>query len=173
MLNTLLAYKRWANDELLTLGLTSAHALPADDCRLFIRILNHTYVVDQIFMAHMKGMPHGFSSTNTEATPELGELRTWVAASDEALCDYVAALPAAALEEAIHFRFTDGDAGCMTRHEMVQHLMAHGAYHRGAAGRILAVHGVQPPPDSLTAFLHRTQPQRRGGEDSPRRSAAD
>ena len=162
MLDTLLAYKRWANDELLSLGLASAQALPADEQRLFVRILNHTYVVDQIFIAHMRGVPHGFSATKTEAAPALAALKASVSASDDALRDYVRALSPQSLEEAVSFRFTDGSAGCMTRYETVQHLIVHGGYHRGAAGRILAVHGVQPPPDSLTFFLHRSQPQRRG-----------
>ena len=76
--------------------------------------------------------------------------------------DHVAVLNENQLAERIKFRFTDGDAGIMSRAEMLHHLIAHGAYHRGAAGRILFTHGIHPPRDSLTVFLHASQPERRG-----------
>ena len=53
----LFQYKRCANQELLALGAASQGALPADDYRLFVRILNHTYVVDR-----MKDWPHASTS---------------------------------------------------------------------------------------------------------------
>lgn len=155
------AYKRWANEELVQLGLASQHLLSADELRLFTRILNHTWVVDQIFAAHMQGAAHHFGSTNTEDTPTLADLQARLARSDAQLEQYVQDLQDAQLGELIRFRFTDGDTGSMTRSEMLHHLIVHGTYHRGAAGRVLAPHGVALPRDSLTTFLHRLEPERR------------
>lgn len=161
MLTTLLAYKRWANQALCDAALKQGGALPADEHRLFVRILNHTHVVDRIFAAHLQGQPHAYDATNTPDTPALADLQAAMQALDGWLLDYAQGLGAAQRQERIAFRFTDGQAGCMTREEMLHHLVAHGAYHRGAAGRMLAAHGIQPPPDSPAVFWHQTQPERR------------
>ena len=152
----------WANQELLALGAASQGALPADDYRLFVRILNHNYVVDRIFASHLQGLPQTASqATNTDATPELATLSEAVRASDDWYAQYVGGLGDAQLAEPVAFRFTDGDTGRMSRSEILNHLVVHGTYHRGAAGRILVAHAVQPPRDSLTTFLHRLEPDRR------------
>ena len=158
----LFQYKRWANEELLALGEASQSALPADDYRLFVRILNHTYVVDQIFAAHLQGRPQNtYAATNTEETPPINALRQVIRASDDWYLQYAQGLADAQLAEQVAFRFTDGDTGSMSRSEILNHIVVHGTYHRGAAGRILATHAVQPPRDSLTTFLHRLEPGRR------------
>ena len=158
----LFQYKRWANEELLALGEASQAALPADDYRLFVRILNHTYVVDQIFAAHLEGRPQTtYAATNTEETPAINALRQAIRRSDDWYLEYVQNIGAAQLAERVAFRFTDGDTGSMSRGEILNHIVVHGTYHRGAAGRILASHAVQPPRDSLTTFLHRLEPGRR------------
>jgi uncharacterized damage-inducible protein DinB len=158
----LFQYKRWANEELLALGEASQAALPSDDYRLFVRILNHTYVVDQIFAAHLEGrMQTTYAATNTEETPAIDALRQAISASDDWYLHYASGLGDAQLAERVTFRFTDGDTGSMSRSEILNHVVVHGTYHRGAAGRILATHAVQPPRDSLTTFLHRLEPGRR------------
>ncbi len=159
---SLFEFKRWSNGELLALGIASRDQLPADDFRTFSRLLNHTHLVDRIFRAHLAGDAQGApAATQTEETPALEALVPEVRACDDWLVEYVQALDSARLAERIAFRFTDGDTGTMTRAEMLQHLLLHGTYHRGAAGRILAVHGVQPPRDAITTFLHRFEPGRR------------
>ena len=65
------------------------------------------------------------------------------------------------LAEQLHFDFVDGDHGCMSRAEMLAHIVTHGGYHRGAVGRILAQLQLAPPRDIYTRFLHQDQPQRR------------
>ena len=65
------------------------------------------------------------------------------------------------LAEQIDFLFTDGDAGRMSRQEMLMHLITHGAYHRGQVGQLLKTAGMAPPRDLLTRFLHAAEPQRR------------
>ncbi|WP_257645688.1 DinB family protein [Ottowia beijingensis] len=170
MLKSLFEYKRWANDELMTLGEMAQSTLTATDLQLFIRILNHTFVVDRIFAGHLVGEPHGYAATNTDETPDLLALKTKARVSDDWYVHYVDGLAPAALAEVLSFRFTDGEAGRISRGEMLHHLIAHGAYHRGAAGRILATHGIQPPRDSLTVFC--TAPSPSGGVESHARRFA-
>jgi uncharacterized damage-inducible protein DinB len=50
---------------------------------------------------------------------------------------------------------------------MLLHVAMHGSYHRGAVGRILSQHGVAPPRDVLTGFLHQSQPERRHHRAAP------
>src|SRR5512134_1688370 len=73
-LQTLFAYKAWANEELFAqLGTIDATAHPAA-LHTAIRVLNHAHVVDCIFKAHLSGVPHGYAATNTQETPALQSL---------------------------------------------------------------------------------------------------
>ena len=66
-----------------------------------------------------------------------------------------------ALAESLHFKFTDGDPGAMTREEMLFHVLTHGAYHRGNVGQVLKGISVAPPRDLFSKFLHVSEPSRR------------
>jgi uncharacterized damage-inducible protein DinB len=48
--------------------------------------------------------------------------------------------------------------------KILLHLLTHGNIHRGIAERVLAVHGLDRPADTLTHFLHLTDPARRNGK---------
>jgi len=154
-------YKLWANREILAMTQAVDAAQHANDRHTVIRILNHTYVVDRIFAGHLTNTPHLYKATNTEETPTLGDLTESISKSDNWYLNYVAGLVPSALAETISFKFTDGDSGSMTRQEMLMHLINHGSYHRGAAGRILAQLSIAPPKDTFTAFLHQSEPHRR------------
>lgn len=166
-LQSLFAHKSWANHELFN-RLASVDpaqqpaALPAA-LTTAVRTLNHIHVVDRIFQAHLQGRAHGYTATHTEATPELGALQFEVADTDAWFEAYAAGVSPAQLAERIHFRFTDGDAGTMTREEMLMHVITHGAYHRGNVGQVLKSVGVAPPRDLFTKFLHGHEPARRQG----------
>lgn len=156
------AYKAWANAELLqALAQIDAAAFPAQRQRA-IRLLNHTYVVDRIFAAHLDSATHAFAASNTPHTPELDALHAAIADSDRWYAGYVAGLAAHALQQPLAFRFTDGDAGTMTREEMLFHVLAHGAYHRGNIAMLLSDCGVEQPRELFTRFLHAREPGRRG-----------
>ncbi len=68
-------YKKWANDELLELGEKQFSQLPENDATFFVRILNHTTVVDSLFISRILGEPEKYSGDNTVETPSLSELR--------------------------------------------------------------------------------------------------
>lgn len=161
-LQSLFGYKAWANAELFTLlgRLPPEHAEPLHAC---IRTLNHIYVVDRLFQAHLSGTPRPFDATNTKDTPSLGRLQSDVQATDAWYLDYVGGLTAAALPEVLDFSFTDGDSGRMSREEILLHVITHGGYHRGNVGQVLKSISVAPPRDLYTKFLHQSEPARRGG----------
>jgi uncharacterized damage-inducible protein DinB len=161
ILSSLYAQKAWANGELFDALASVPAAEHATALHTAIRTLNHIYVVDRIFRAHLLGESHGYAATNTTETPGLGELHFAVAETDSWFENYVTGLGEQDLAESLVFRFTDGDAGTMTREEMLFHVLTHGAYHRGNVGQVLKDISVTPPRDLLTKFLHVREPARR------------
>lgn len=160
-LTTLFGYKAWANSELFAAlaALPSEHAEQLHTC---IRTLNHIYVVDRIFRAHLGAEARPFDATNTKATPSLGQLRSDVEATDAWYLDHVRGLTAADLAQVLDFSFTDGDRGRMSREEVLLHVITHGGYHRGNVGQVLKSISVAPPRDLYTKYLHVSEPARRG-----------
>ncbi|MBV8049283.1 MAG: DinB family protein [Paludibacterium sp.] len=160
LLQTLWRYKAWANDNLFAaLAANEARLAPADFVTA-VRLLNHVWLVEQIFQANLLGHSHDYRALNTPDTPRLDDLLQAQRASEHWFADYLAGLAPAALDERLDFVFTDGKPGAMTRGEMLAHLATHSSNHRGMVGRILAAAGVTPPKDTLTVFLHRAQPDR-------------
>lgn len=160
-LRSLFSYKAWANEELFSaLADVDAEKYPAE-ANNALRILNHVYVVDCIFKAHLAGSAHGHAATNTKETPTLHALAASVKEVDAWFLAYVSNLPSMSLHEQVHFVFTDGETGLMSREEMLLHVITHGGYHRGAAGQVMRTASVAPPRDIYTRFLHTSEPGRR------------
>jgi uncharacterized damage-inducible protein DinB len=68
----LFRYKAWADEELLA---ALAELKPESEVTtLAIKALSHTYVVDRIFIAHLSGIEHAFSSANVVHLPALQDL---------------------------------------------------------------------------------------------------
>lgn len=157
----LFQYKAHSNQEMLNAAQAACNDVSAGEMHALVRILNHTYVVDQIFSAHLRGEPHFYENTNTPETPSLEQLQQQISASDAWFLTYVDSLDEVQLQQNVRFQFTDGDTACMTRAEILHHVLMHGTYHRGAAGRILFNHNVAPPREGFARVLHELEPQRR------------
>lgn len=161
LLLSLFNYKAWANAELFTelqkLDPVGHHA----ELHAAIRILNHIFVVDSIFAAHLSGSTHSYEATNTTETPTLGELHSAVTKLDGWYVEYISNVVPELLSENVSFGFTDGGQGRMSREEILVHVATHGGYHRGAVGRIMNEVSVPPPRDIFTAYLHKSEPSRR------------
>jgi uncharacterized damage-inducible protein DinB len=157
---SLFGYKAWANSELFSLlvALAPEHVEQLHTC---IRTLNHIYVVDRIFRAHLAGESRPFDTTNTKATPSLEQLESAVKATDPWYQTYVSSLTATELLEVLAFTFTDGDRGRMSKEEMLLHVLTHGCYHRGNVGQVLKSISVSPPRDLYTKFLHQSESARK------------
>ncbi|MGY6242175.1 DinB family protein (plasmid) [Burkholderia ambifaria] len=167
LLSRMLRYQAWANDEMLK-AMSGLDAVRHAQARhLALRLMNHCLVVNRIFAAHLSGERHGFVSDNTPDTPEPEALRAAFATLDRWYLDYVEAATPDMLSESIPFVFTDGDNGYMTREEMLTHVVTHGGYHRGEAGRLmlqaaaLSAQDIELPWDTYAVHLHRTEPERR------------
>lgn len=161
ILSSLFAQKSWANRELFNAVADVSLAEHETSRHTAIRTLNHIYVVDRIFRAHLLGEKHSYTATNTPDTPELGELDSAVAETDAWFVGYVGRVSDGELATSLHFQFTDADSGTMTREEMLFHVLTHGAYHRGNVGQVLKAISVAPPRDLFTKFLHVREPSRR------------
>jgi uncharacterized damage-inducible protein DinB len=154
-LQRLFRYKASANDELLTalakLGANSSITT------LAIKALSHTYVVDQIFGAHLRRRDHGFTSANLSKMPTLEDLSADLRRSDREYVDYVSVLDRDQLAELIDFEFTDGVPGRMSREEMLMHVIIHGVGHRGQVSAVMLLNSVTPAKDGFTTYLHNAE----------------
>ncbi|WP_444918261.1 DinB family protein [Microbulbifer sp. JMSA003] len=154
-------YKKWANLELLSAGEKQLHLLPKEDASFFIRILNHTAVVDSLFISRITETQELFSSDNTIETPTIPELRDRMNNNDSWLINFSQTATLSDLERVINFHFTDGDPGQLSIYEIFVHLLTHGSNHRGMASRTLSSKGLERPKDTFTRFLHEVEPERR------------
>jgi uncharacterized damage-inducible protein DinB len=154
---TLTRYNAWANE----LIFAAVAALPEGEAlkprrsvfRNMVHTLNHNYVIDRIFQAHLEGRGHDYSARNTPDHPPLTEL--W-RAQQELDRWYVAAydgMDDARLNQTVRFTFVGGGEGAMTRGEILQHLVNHTSYHRGFVGQMIYDVPARPPTTDLTVFL--------------------
>lgn len=157
------AYKRWAMQRTL-------EAIRAVDARVFPasvafarQQLNHIVIVEELFRARLLGEASPHAATNSAEVPALEALAMRLEASDQWYAAHLAALAPAQWDQALRFRFADGRDGCMTRREILFHVLNHATYHRGAIGPALDRAGVPHPADTYTVFIHQAQPQRRAG----------
>jgi len=159
-LRMLTRYTAWANDRLFT----ALEQLPPGEVTAprptsfgnMIRTLNHAYVVDLIWQAHLQGRPHGFTSRNTDATPTLAQLRGQQQALDDWYIGYAEGLTGEMPGEVVHFKFVDGGEGAMTRGDMLLHVVNHKTFHRGYVADMMYQVPARPPSMDLPVFLRDT-----------------
>jgi uncharacterized damage-inducible protein DinB len=123
--------------------------------------LNHTAVVDSLFISRISAAAELYAADNTPETPSLSELRERMSKNDSWLIGFVETISSSELGRCISFRFTDGDQGQLSVEEILLHLLTHGSNHRGMAARVLAAQGLERPKDTFTRFLHQLEPWRR------------
>ncbi|MDF7662190.1 DinB family protein [Erwiniaceae bacterium L1_54_6] len=150
---TLLKYKRWIDLETLKAIKEVDTSAKAEKRHLTLRLMNHIYVVDMIFRANLTGQKHGYTALNTPDTPSTDELLDKMAACTDWYIKAVNAMTVEDLATTIKFQFVDGGEGEMKAVDMLNHVLLHGTYHRGAVGWLLSECGVTPPKDVLTVFL--------------------
>ena len=150
-------YNAWAN----TVFFDAVRALPEGEAtkprqtlfKNIVHTLNHIYVIDHMFQAHLQGRPHGYEARNTATTPPLEELRAAQRALDQWYIDWSDGMTDATLDEKVSFTFVGGGEGVMTRGQILLHLVNHTSYHRGFAGDLFHQIPVKPPTTDLTVFL--------------------
>ena len=150
-------YNAWA-DRLI---FDAVAALPAGEAtkeraslfRNMVHTLNHIYVIDRIWQAHLEGRAHGYTARNTPDHPPLAdlwrsqqEIDAWYVAWSEKLSD-------AALDENVNFTLIGGNAGVMTRGEILLHVVNHTTYHRGFVADLFYQVPARPPTTDLPVYL--------------------
>src|SRR6187402_734587 len=119
---SLFEYKAWANEELFNLVLTIDPQNFPEVVHSATRVLNHAFVVDEIFKCHLQKISHNHTATNTQETPSLQLLFSKVRELDSWYCSYVSNLAEDLIHESIQFTFTDGESGSMSHEEMLLHV---------------------------------------------------
>jgi uncharacterized damage-inducible protein DinB len=154
-------YKAWANEITFetVMALPEGEALRPRPTRFgnMVHTLNHVYVIDDIFRAHLEGRSHGYTARNTDHTPALADLWEAVQAMDRWYIDYADGLTDGALGETVRFEFVGGGQGAMTREEILLHVVNHGGYHRGFVGDMLYQVPTAFPANDLPVFLRQAR----------------
>ena len=150
-------YNAWANK----LMLDAAAKLPEGEAtkarttlfKNIVHTLNHNYVIDLIFQAHLEGRDHGFTARNTPEHPPLDELARSQRALDAWYIEWSDRMTEEELDQKVSFTFVGGGPGVMTRAEMILHIVNHTSYHRGFAADLFYQVPAKPPTTDLTVFL--------------------
>lgn len=150
-------YRAWANARTYEVVLNA----PEDEItkarkthfRSIAYTLNHVYVIDDIFRAHLTGSKHEYTGRNTPSCPPVAALWQKQKALDAWYVEYAKGLDEGKLDEMITFDFVDGGQGAMTRAEMLLHLATHTQYHRGFVGDMLNQIPIKPIPTDLPVYL--------------------
>ncbi len=118
-----------------------------------VHTLNHIYVIDLIWQAHLEGREHGFTARNTPDHPPLADLWRKQQAIDNWYIEWSDKLTDAALDEKVHFTLIGGNKGAMTRGEILLHIVTHTNYHRGYVADFFYQVPARPPVMDLPVYL--------------------
>lgn len=153
----LASYKAWANEIVYSTAATLPEAellaVRPTTFQTIASTLNHVYVVDRIFQAHLQGTSHPYTARNTPTHPPLPELWEQVKLLDRWYLDYAASLSEPSWSERLTFTFVGGGEGEMSRLEILLHLVNHATYHRGFVGDMFNQCDVFPRASDQTVFL--------------------
>jgi uncharacterized damage-inducible protein DinB len=150
-------YNHWANklifDAVARLPEGEATRERKSIFKNMVHTLNHNYVIDLIWQAHLEGREHGFSARNTPGHPPLAELWGRQKAIDDWYIAWSDGLSAEALGEKVHFTLVGGNKGVMTRGAILLHVVNHTTYHRGFVGDLICQVPAHPPTTDLPVYL--------------------
>ena len=150
-------YMRWANHvfyaacaDLSAETLAEQRPLPFES---ILSLLNHVYIMQLVWQAHLQGRPHGFTSRRPVNDIGFVELRQKQAELDNWFVAYADELPVEQYSEQVSFEFIGGGSGLMSRSEILQHVVTHSAYHRGHICGVFYQLGYESPTTDLPVFL--------------------
>ena len=159
---TLTRYNRWANKLIFeaTLKLPEGEATKPRQTlfKNIVHSLNHNYVIDRIFQAHLEGREHGYAARNTTESPPLEDLWRAQQDVDEWYVAWSDRIAEGAVDERVDFKFIGGGEGSMTPGEIIMHIVNHTSYHRGFVADLFYQIPARPPTTDLTVFLRDARP---------------
>ena len=124
-------YKAWAND----ITYSAVSSLPEGEATKqrqtrfgnMVHTLNHVYVIDDVFKAHLLGESHNYTARNTRDNP--GLVKLWRAQKEidnwYIDYDYVDNLTENKLSEIVKFQFIGGGNSARSRAEIITHVVNH------------------------------------------------
>jgi uncharacterized damage-inducible protein DinB len=151
-------YKQWS-DKVMFDAVT---ALPAEEIakprsslfKNMVHTLNHIYVIDRIWQAHLEGRDHGFEARNTKDHPPLGELWKLQQEIDAWYVAWADRQTANSIGETVSYTLIGGNQGAMTRGEILLHVVMHSNYHRGYVAQMMYdIPGCRPPQMDLPVYM--------------------
>ncbi|MBV4484969.1 DinB family protein [Pseudomonas sp. SWRI153] len=158
----LAGYKSWADQRLFD----SLATLPPEEVikervsvfKNIIGTLNHIYVVDCIWQAHLEGRAHGFATSHDLVHTDLADLRRAQEEVDRWYLDWIARQTDASLDIPVRFIFVSGESGTMPAGAMLLHVVNHASYHRGWVIQMYFDIPAMPPMTDMPVFLRETDP---------------
>jgi len=157
-INMMARYKQWADKVMFD----AVAALPAEEVakprpslfKNMVHTLNHNYVIDRIWQAHLEGREHGYDARNTKDHPPLNELWKLQQEIDAWYVAWAGRQTAESLNETVNYTLIGGNKGAMTRGEILLHVVMHAGYHRGyVAQMIYDIPGCRPPSMDLPVYM--------------------
>ena len=153
-------YRLWAD----RLTFEAVAALPPGEAtrerptlfKTIVRTLNHNYVIDLIWQAHLEGREHGFAARNVVTHPGLAELGQAQQKLNQWYIEWAERQSEQTLAEFVPFTFIGGEKSAMSRADMLLHVVNHASYHRGwVAEMFFQVPGAKLPATDLPVYLSR------------------
>jgi uncharacterized damage-inducible protein DinB len=123
-----------------------------------VHTLNHIYVIDRIWQAHLEGRDHGYTARNTPDHPPLDELWKKQQAIDDWYIRWSDDLTPEKLDTPMSFTLIGGNKGVMTQREILMHVVNHASYHRGFVGDLFFQVPARAPTMDLPVYLREARP---------------
>jgi uncharacterized damage-inducible protein DinB len=156
-LRMLVRYRAWAD----RLTFDAVAALPAGEAakerptlfKSLIGTLNHTYLIDLVWQAHLEGRDHGLEARNLVLHPDLSDLREAQQKITQWYLSWSDAQSDEDFDEIVRFAFISGKPGAMTRGEILLHVVNHATYHRGWIADLFFQIPAKNPSTDLPDYL--------------------
>lgn len=150
-------YRMWADQ----LTFDAIAALPSGEAdkerptlfKTMIGTLNHNYLIDLVWQAHLEGRDHGFQARNVVSHATLPDLWKAQQAINRWYIDWSERQSVQSLDEVVHFQFIGGERGAMTRGDMLLHVVNHATYHRGWIAEMFFQVPARNPTTDLPVYL--------------------
>ncbi len=156
-LQMLTRYNAWANKTIFD----AVKALPDGEpdkerptlFKTMINTLNHLYVVDVIWQAHIDGRCHHVGALDTVLYADLVELWRAQQAIDDWYVTLSDSLSETDADRTVHFTLIGGRKGHMRLSEIILHVVNHTSYHRGFVADLFCQVPARPPLTDLSVYL--------------------
>ena len=150
-------YRMWAD----RLTFDAVQALPPGEAtkarptlfKTMIGTLNHNYLIDLIWQAHLEGRDHSFGTRNVVLHPELSGLWAAQQVVNRWYIDWSDRQSQDMLDEVVNFTFIGGEKAAMSRTDILLHVVNHATYHRGWVAEMFFQVPARNPTTDLPVYL--------------------